>query len=160
MPALSSPSRAPPLGFLLALAAAAILYFLMLDNVAYQRNGGGEGRIAGAFGAIVLTGGLWIVLAILLVVSARSGSMPRWAAYLAVPFVPISGVAYLVAIDMFCRDTPVAALVIVLLPLLIASYALWARLPGLHTALSPHPISAVIWASVGILSVVTFAFAV
>jgi len=142
------------------MAAAAILYFLMLDNVAYQRNGGGEARIAGAFEAIVLTAGLWTILAILLVLGARFGSMPRWAAYLAVPFVPISGIAYLVAIDMFCRDTPVAALIIVLMPLLIASYALWARLPGLHATLSSRPTSAVIWTSVCILSVATFAFVV
>ncbi len=158
MPLRSSSLRVPQFRFLLALAAAAILYVLILDNVAYQRNGGGEARIAGAFEAIILTAGLWIMLAILLVLGARSGSIPTWAVYLAVPFVPISGIAYLVAIDMFCRDTPVAAMIIVLMPLLIAFYALWARLPRLHTTLSSHPTSAAIWASVCILSAGTFAF--
>ena len=77
MPALSSSSRPPLFGFLLTLAVAAVPHFLILDNTEYQRSGDGKTRIEGAFEAIVLTAGLWIILAILLVIGARSGSIPR-----------------------------------------------------------------------------------
>ena len=158
MPMPSPPQRSLPIGLLVLLAIAAVLYGLMLAN-ALSLPSGGEAGIEAAIGALFLTAGLWIVLAIMIVVGAVMGAMPGWAGGLAGILVPASGVANFTAIDMCSRDMPWAIVVPILLAPLIAFYAFWAGWPKLHAALPAEHTSVAVWASIFVLSVATFVLA-
>ena len=95
---------------------------------------------------------LSIALAVLLIAAGVSGAMPRWVMFAALFLVPFSGVAAFVAIDMCSRHIKWAIVFPVVLPLLIAAYALWARLPQLRAAIPAGPMSATVWALVLVLS--------
>lgn len=99
---------------------------------------------------------LWIALALLLVVGAVMGRMPASAAIIEVFLHPISGVAAFVALDAASRRVGAGLLLLVLLPLPIASYAFWARLTYLHKAY-PRPVSFVAVGAIAFLSVCAFA---
>ena len=89
---MPSPTQRPwPIGLLLLLAVAGVLYVLMLANALYQPSGGGESRIEAAIEGLFLTAALWIVLAIMIIVGAATGSMPGWAGGLAGLLVPAPG---------------------------------------------------------------------
>ena len=159
--AMSVPSptqRSWPIGLLL-LAVAGVLYVLMLANALYQPSGGGEARIEAAIEGLFLTAALWIALAIMIIVGAAMGSMPGWAGGLAGILVPASGVANFTAVDMCSRHMPWAIVFPLLLPPLIAFYALWAGWPRLHAALPAERTSVAVWASIFVLSVATFVLA-
>lgn len=155
----SPPQRSRPIGLLVLLAVAGVLYALMLANAVYQPSGGGEARIAAAVEGLFLTAGLWIVLAIMIVVGALSGAMPGWAGGLAGLLVPASGIANFTAVDMCSRDMRWAIVFPLLLAPLIAFYALWAGSKRLQAALPAERTSVAIWASVFFLSVATFVLA-
>ena len=108
------------------LAIAAVLYGLMLANAMYQPSGGGEASLEAAIEGLFVTAGLWIVLAIMVVVGAVQGTMPGWAGGLAGILVPASGVANFTAVDMCSRHMPWAIVIPILLAPLIAFYAFWA----------------------------------
>jgi cytochrome bd-type quinol oxidase subunit 2 len=140
-----------PIGLILLLALAGAAYLAMLANAARPMRGG-EGAMADAFEALFVTLGLWIVLSLLVAAAGIMGAMPRWAGGLAVVLVPLSGVATVVAIDMCSRHKGWAIVFPAVLPLLIALYAVWARLPRLHRALPPGRTSLALWTAVLILS--------
>jgi hypothetical protein len=157
MPSL--PQRSWPIGLLVLLAVAGVLYALMLANAVAQPSGGGEARIGAAVEGLFLTAGLWIVLAIMIVVGAATGAMPGWAGGLAGLLVPASGVANFTAVDMCSRHMPWAIVFSILLAPLIAFYALWAGWPRLHAALPAEGTSVAVWTSIFVLSVATFVLA-
>lgn len=155
----SSPRRSWPIGLLVLLAIAAVLYGLMLANAMYQPSGGGEASLEAALEGLFVTAGLWIVLAIMVVVGAVQGTMPGWAGGLAGILVPVSGVANFTAVDMCSRHMPWAIVIPILLAPLIAFYAFWAGWPKLHAALPAESTSVAVWASIFVLSVATFVLA-
>jgi hypothetical protein len=140
-----------PVGTLILLAVAAVLYVAMLSTITFS-TGRGDASFGEALASLFATTGLWIALALLLIVGATMGEMPRWAGVVAVFLVPLSGVATFTAIDMCSRHIKWAIVFPVVLPLLIAAYALWARLPKVRAAISIEHVSATIWALVLILS--------
>ena len=157
---MSSPTqRSWPIGLLLLLAVAGVLYALMLANASYQPSGGAESSLEAALEGLFLTVALWIVLAIMMAVGAVMGSIPGWAGGLAGILVPASGVANFTAVDMCSRGMPWAIVVPILLAPLVAFYALWAGWPRLHAALPAERTSIAVWASVFALSVATFVLA-
>jgi hypothetical protein len=158
MPMPSPPQRSWPIGLLVLLAVAGVLYGLMLANALYQPSGG-EAGIEAAIEGLFLTAGLWIVLVIMIVVGAVMGSMPGWAGGLAGILLPASGVANFTAVDMCSRHMSWAIVVPVLLAPLIAFYAFWAGWPKLHAALPAERTSVAVWASIFVLSVATFVLA-
>jgi hypothetical protein len=155
----SSPRLSWPIGLLVLLAIAAVLYGLMLANAMYQPSGGGEASLEAALEGLFVTAGLWIVLAIMVVVGAVQGTMPGWAGGLAGILVPVSGVANFTAVDMCSRHMPWAIVIPILLAPLIAFYAFWAGWPKLHAALPAESTSVAVWASIFVLSVATFVLA-
>jgi hypothetical protein len=151
MTAWSSKLRSAPCGALTLLAVAAVLYIALIANMAPTT--GGEDRISQAYGGFLLTLLLlWIVLALLLIVGGLMGRMPRAAAISALALHPLSGVAAFVALDAVSRNIGGARLFVVLLPPLTAGYALWARLPQLHEAYPPRPVSVSVWSAVALLT--------
>jgi len=141
------------------MALAGPLYVLMIANALNTRAGGGEASMANAFQALFVTGGLWILLAVMLIAAGIMGSMPRWAAVAWIVLIPFSGVAAFVAIDMCSRNMPGAAIFPALLPLAIAFYATWARSKRLHDGLPPRQTSLLTLGAVLVLSVLPMAFA-
>jgi hypothetical protein len=152
----SPPQRSWPIGLLVLLAVAGVLYALMLANALYQPSGGGEAGLEAALEGLFLTAGLWIALVIMIVVGAVMGSMPGWAGGLAGILLPASGVANFTAVDMCSRDMRWAIVVPILLAPLIAFYALWAGWPKLHAVLPAERTSVAVWASIFVLSAATF----
>jgi hypothetical protein len=144
---------------LLLLPIALALYVLMLINAVQQPDGGGESRIAAAYEALFVTAGLWIVLAILLIVVGITGAMPRWAGMIAVVLVPMAAIACFTALDMTSRHMEWAVAIAAVLPALVIFYALWARLPRLHAALRAEAVSVAVWAAIFFVSAATFALA-
>ena len=151
--------RSWPIGLLVLLAVAVVLYFLMLVNALSLPSGGGESSLAAAFEALFLTTALWIVLAVMTVVGGVMGSMPRWAGWLAGILVPVSAIANFTAVDMCSRHMPWAIVFSVLMPALIAFYAFWARMPRLQARLPAERTSVAVWASIFVLSVAAFVLA-
>ncbi|MGN6570435.1 MAG: hypothetical protein ACTHLO_03365 [Pseudolabrys sp.] len=115
--------------------------------------------MANAFEALFVTGGLWVLLAVLLIAAGIMGSMPRWAAVAWIFLIPFSGVAAFVAIDMCSRNMPAAAIFPALLPLAIAFYAYWTRSKRLHEAIPARQTSLLTLGAVLILSLLPMALA-
>ena len=148
--------RAAPLGMTALLALAATLYagLLIVGAAPLQ---GGEAAYSQAWGALLLTFWLWVVLALALVVGAVKGRMPIAAAIAALLLLPISGVAAFVALDAASRHIEGALGLVALLPPLIAFYAVWARLPSLRAVAPAGIVAAAVWGAVALLSAAAFA---
>ena len=141
-----------PVGTIVLLVVAAVLYAGMMSCLADSTGGDAFGRgLAQAFAAF-LGGALWLVLAALLIVAAARGRMPLWAAIGAAILWPLSCVAVWMASDAYAAHDSSAIWVPALLPPLIALYALWARLPSLHATLRPGVTSAVLGGAIAFLT--------
>jgi len=149
--AVGRSQQAVPWGTILLLAVAAVLYVAMLGTISFSA-GGGDAAFGKAMASLFATTGLWIALIGLLIAAGIMGEMPRWAVFVAVFLVPFSGAATFAAIDMCSRRIAWAVVFPVVLPLLIAIYALWIRMPGLRTVFSAERASTVAWALVLVLS--------
>ena len=134
------------------MALAAPLYIFMLVDALSVPGAVGDARMGEAFEALLVTAGLWLVLAAMVIAGGIMGSMPRWAAVAAVLLLPLSGIAAFVAIDMCSRNMRWAAAFPALLPLVIASCAYWARSKRLHEVLPPRQASLLGWGAVVVLS--------
>lgn len=145
------PQRTFPFGTFLLLAIATVLYVAMLSTVSFS-TGRGDASFGQAVASLMATAGLWIALAALLVTGAMMGEMPRWARFVAVFLVPLSGVATFAAIDMCSRHIKWAIVFPIVLPLLIAVYASWIRMPALRAVVSAEHMSTIAWALVLVLS--------
>jgi hypothetical protein len=132
-----------PVGTILLLVLAAFLYAAMLACIADAANGDAFGRaLASAYGAL-LGGALWLILAALLILAVARGRMPLWATIAMAVLWPLSAIAVWMANDAYARGDASAIWVAVALPPLFALYALWARLPALHTPFRAGVTSAV-----------------
>jgi hypothetical protein len=141
-----------PVGTILLLVLAALLYAPMLACYIDATSGDAFGRgLASAYGAI-LAGMLWLVLAALLVVAVVKGRMPMWAIVGAAILWPLSCVAVWMAGDAYARGDASAIWVPALVPPLFALYALWARLPVLHATFRAGVTSAVLGGAIAFLA--------
>jgi hypothetical protein len=148
----SSKLRGAPIGMIALLAVAGVLYCALLI-VSAAPLGGGEDAYSQAWAALLLTFWLWVALAALLLVGGVKGHMPRWAALSALLLHPLSGVAAFAAEDAASRHAAGALLIVALLPLVVAGYAFWARLPRLRAALPEVATSLAAGAAILALSV-------
>ncbi len=146
------PQRSAPIGALLLLVVTCGFYIAMLASAATPM-GTGEAAMSDAIASFFLTVGLWVALALLLVNGGLMGEMPRWSAILAVFVVPLSGVAAFTAIDMCSRHLRWAIIFPAALPLLIACYAMWVRLPRLRAWLPSPATGVAVWALIVALSI-------
>jgi hypothetical protein len=158
-PAPTQPATSRPFGLILLSLVAAVLWVAMLANTTFGPAGGAEDSLSQALEMLFIAGALWIVLVIMLVVGGVMGSMPRWVAWLAIVLVPMAAVADTVAIDMCSRHMEWAVVLVAGLPVLVAFYAFWARLPSLQAALPAERISVAVWGAIFFLSVITFVVA-
>jgi hypothetical protein len=148
----TSKLRGAPLGTIALLAVVGVLYCALLSASATPL-ASGEDAFSQAWGSLLLTFWLWVALAALLLVGGVKGHMPRWAALSALLLHPLSGVAAFAAEDAASRHIDGALIIVALLPLVVAGYALWARLPRLRARLPEFAASIGAGAAILLLSV-------
>jgi hypothetical protein len=142
----------PPVGTLILLLVAGVLYCGMLGSLSGMNETDAMGRgMALGFGAIFGVA-LWLVLAVLLLVAAINGRMSTAGKIGAAILLPLSAIAGSVAIDLYGDKAEWAFAAPLLLPPAIAAYALWARLPSLQTRLRSLPTMAVLGTIVIVLT--------
>jgi tetratricopeptide (TPR) repeat protein len=134
---------------------AALLYLFMIWNAAAVPDLESIDQGVATVYALVAGVLLWAVLAGLLIVGASKGEMPVWAAATAFIAHPVSAAAAVASLFLMSRryHAPHWPIVFpILLPLLLASYALWARFPKLHATLPATPISGAALGAILVLS--------
>ena len=142
--------RTVPIGMVAVLAIAAGFYAAMLVDI----RPAAHGAVAGdAVAWLFFTAGLWLSLSIALIVGAVGGRMPRPALW--VLLQPLAGAALVVSSDFYSRHRDLPPLEPAILPLLIAFYALWARLPALRRRLPATPTSVAVGCAVAAISAVS-----
>ncbi len=142
-----------PVGTIVLLVLAAVLYAAMLGSLAEAPNADAFGKAIVLLYAAFLAGVLWLVLAALLLIAVARGRMPLWATLAMVVLWPLSAVAVWMASDAYSRGDSSAIWVPVFLPPLFALYALWARLPALHATFRAGTTSAVFAGAIAVLAV-------
>ena len=131
-----------------------LLWAAVVANCATLNSSDPAGNaLSSAYGAFMVLG-LWILLAVLLVMGAAKGDMPGWSKAAAVILVPASGAAALVAMNLMSGQPDVKwPLVIpVLAPLLLISFALWSYFPAIRSTVPPGAAAAITWGSLLLLS--------
>jgi len=100
---------------------------------------------------------LWVLLAVLLLVTGVAGRMPWPAAVAAVVLLPASGVAAMSALDLLAdNDTPPYLWPIItpaLVPPIIVFFGFWTLLPALRAAIPATIASGAAWGSIALLCV-------
>lgn len=152
----AKPAKAP-VGTIVLLIVAGVLYLAMAGSLADLGGSDAAGRgMAMGFG-MIFGAALWLVLALLLLIAAINGAMPTAGKIGAAVLLPVSSVAASVALDLYSHRAEWAFAVVLALPVLIAAYALWARLPAVHAVLPPLPITALLGGVVILLCLVPLA---
>jgi hypothetical protein len=146
-----SSGRAVPIGTIALLAIAACFYVAMLLNI--RSSSSGDAVVGDAIAWLFFTAGLWIALTIALVAGGVAGTMPRPALWLLLQ--PLTGAALVVSGDFYSRHRNLPPIEPAILPLLVAFYALWARLPALQARLPARPTGLVMWFAVAAISVMS-----
>jgi hypothetical protein len=150
------PSKAP-VGSIILLIVAGFLYLAMVGSLTGMNETDAAGRgMAMGFGAI-FGAALWLVLALLLLIAAINGAMPTMGKIGAVVLLPLSAVAASVSADLYSQGADWTFVIVLVLPLLLAGYALWARVPALHPALPPLQTTTLLGSLVVLLCVASLA---
>jgi hypothetical protein len=140
-----------PIGTIGLLAIAGCFYVAMLLNI--RSTSSGDAVVGDAIAWLFFTAGLWVTLTVALAVGAVVGTMPRPALW--VVLQPLVGAALVVSGDFYSRHRNLPPLEPAILPLLIAFYALWARLPVLQAGLPSRPTSLIVWCAAAAVSVMS-----
>jgi len=142
----------------LALGVACWLATLALAATLNNSDQAGNGlSYAFAMIGIVMT---WSIIAFLLVLAFRSASAPGWVITLAVVATPLSAASAMTVVNLlkgnrdFAGQWPIAALVVA--PLLLMLFAVWATRPGMHALVSPRVMFPTVWLSIVALSIIPF----
>jgi hypothetical protein len=156
--------RTVPKGALIASVIISVLILLvwMLQVASLSGLGHGDAAANGmAQGFTALeTILLWVLLAILLLVTGVTGRMPWAAAVAAVVLLPASGVAAMSALDLLAdNDAPSYLWPIItpaLVPPIIVFFGFWTLLPALRAAIPATAASGTAWGLVALLCVAVF----
>ena len=153
--------RTVPKGALIASVIISVLILLvwMLQVASLSGLGHGDAAANGmAQGFTALeTILLWVLLAILLLVTGVTGRMPWAAAVAAVVLLPASGVAAMSALDLLAdNDAPSYLWPIItpaLVPPIIVFFGFWTLLPALRAAIPAMIAAGVAWGTIALLCV-------
>ena len=154
-PSQAVPAQTVPVGSIVLIVLGVVPYALVMAGMSDLHDVDGISRGLAAIYAVIGIAILWIMLAILLWLGAAKGRMPSWAGIAALVLHPVSLVAVGATVDLLSSPGFDWALIVPgVLPPLIAAYALWARLPGLHGVLPETATSGAVCAAVLLLSAV------
>jgi len=143
---------------LLLLGAVALLPYGVLLLAWFGPQLRGDAVAGEAFRLLLIMVLLWLLLGMMLFLGHAGGAMPRCIAWLAWIVVPLSPPALLLADDA-AATRPIAHAGIVLLPLLFALYALWARLASWQRRIPPGAAAALAWGPAGAITLLGLAAA-
>jgi len=132
------------IGVIVLLTLAGLFWAGMMGSLSDYPNTDAAGRgLALAFAALFGIA-LWLMLSGLLIWAALRGTLGGWARLWAVLLLVLSAIAASSAADLYGLRVAWALAVLALLPLLVALYAFWPRLPlaGLVVVLSAAPLAA------------------
>src|SRR5579871_4578466 len=137
------PQPEPSVGGMLLLLLACLPYALLVGMLPgasdFPNEGGGEARIAWAFQQVwAYTACVATLLLLMLALwrASRIGGIAAWAKQPLLLLIPAAGIVMLIAIvQSFEQPGPLLPLVPILLPPVIAAYALYGCLPALRL---PH----------------------
>lgn len=147
-------SQGFPWGMTVLLVLAAFLYVVFLANLLGARGSDAAGRGMAMGFAAILGFILWLVIAALFAVAILRGRMPAYAIAAALVFVPLSAIAAASAAGLYCEDHGDWLIAVpLLLPPLLALYALWARSVGWHETLLPAPTTALLGGAIVVLTI-------
>lgn len=155
-------TRTARLGVLIPLAPAALFYVLLLPGLAELRvsefgHGGGESRLEEGLlqlWLIAVSIGLWAMLGVQLWFARSAPGVPSWAANALPPLFLLSALAAAFAIAaMFDFVNGWSGVVPLLLPPMLALYAVWAGCPALHRFLPAARGHVVLLAPIALLTV-------
>jgi hypothetical protein len=137
------------------LLAVAVLLWLAVAGAVFSMNDSdpaGNG-LAYAY-TVFLAIGLWILLAVMMILAESRNVVPPWTRVAALVLVPASAAAALKALEMTTRSGGLrwTALVPVLIPALIIAWALWVLLPGFQAMISPPLAGVVAWGGILLLT--------
>jgi hypothetical protein len=133
-----------PVGAIILLSLAGLLWVAMMGSFSGYPDTDAAGRGL-ALGVGTLFGAaLWLVLAALLIRAAVVGALTIWTGIGAVVCLIVSAIGASSVVDLYVLRLSWALAVLALLPLLVAAYALWPRLPlaGVIVVLSALPLVA------------------
>jgi hypothetical protein len=153
----AKPTR--PYGALLLCVVAGWLYRDLIVNVVASAAVHGPTAVADGIGNLILVFQLWVVLAVLLWLGRSRGKMPDRVAGALIPMHLFAGIAVARSTGLYSTRVPWVIVFPMLIPPLIATYAMWARLPQLHVRLPGRPVSVAIWGAVLVLSTVSMVLA-
>ncbi|MBS0549432.1 MAG: hypothetical protein JSR24_16880 [Proteobacteria bacterium] len=143
-----------PFGTMLLLVLAGFLYLATMMSLsdALYTDAAYHGMALGL--AEIFGSAMMLLLAILLVVAAVKGEMSATGKVGAYLLVPLATAAMWVAVDLYGHRVGWAIAVPLLLPLLVAAYALRARLPSLRAWMSARTADLALGGAILLLSVV------
>lgn len=155
---MAEPVRAGfPVGFTIVLIVAVLLFGVAGSTIADSRSSDAAGNAMSAgFGAI-FAGAFWIALVVMLIMAWARGVMVSWAPIALLVLVPAAAVAFFIAMGRFGGGDKSALVAILVLPILLMLYAVWARFARLHGVLPPAATSAALLSAVGVVSIAVFA---
>lgn len=140
------------MGTVIVFIVATILYVAMMTSVSDLPRGDAAGRGL-AIGYAVISGlGLWLALAVMLLLAFIGGPMPRWTGAAMLILLPLAGIAAVFAGALYAETGGWPILAPALLPPIVALYALALRFPAFGAP--PASTSAAVVAIVTLLSIV------
>jgi hypothetical protein len=137
------------------LLSVAVLLWLALIGTVFSMNDSdpaGNG-LSYAF-SVLMTIGLWVLLAILMILAGSKGVITGWTKVTALVLVPASAAAALSAIHLASSFTGLrwTLIIPVLVPALVIIFVLWAILPGFHIMVSSRIAGGVTWGAILLLT--------
>jgi hypothetical protein len=141
-------------GTVIVFIIAAFLYVGVMASVGDLQRSDAAGRgLAIGYGAVFGLG-LWLALAILVLLAYVGGAMPRWVAAAMAVLLPLAGIATVFAAALYAETGGWPILVPALLPPIVALYALALRIPAFA---APAQVNTIAVGAVLVLSVVPLA---
>jgi hypothetical protein len=141
-----------PVGFVVTLVLTLLLYAIAVSTIADSRSSDAAGNaMTAGFGAIFAVG-LWIGVAVLLLLARLHGSMSIMAFLALVVLGPAALVSFFIAMGRFGSGDKSALVLVIALPAPLVIHAAWVRF-----AAPPFWTSAALLGLTGVLSVVAIA---
>ena len=153
----NAPRLAMTASFTVLLGVAVLLWLATVANTITIKSSDAAGNaLSQAFGVLMAIG-LFVLIAIVLVLGVVRGEMPMWMRVALLLLVPASGAATVAAIEVLSQGTewpvkwPLA--VPILAPLVLIVVALWSYSPSMRAALSPATVGGVAILTLAVLSI-------
>jgi len=141
-----------PVGAIVVLTIAALSYLGMAACLSDLHGSDAAGNGITAAFAVLFGIGVWVWLGILLLIAGVKGNLPFWAGIAVAILLPASAVTSAIGLDMETPQNPWLLIEPFALPPLIAAYALYARLTGLHRAIPLVPVTAMALVAMTVLT--------